>query len=120
MSRRTPPFLRIRQFSATHRGKMAYARSSLVPTPSGSPPAIGDGQPATSVQLIGPSSVTVDGAGNLYFVDHLLRVRKVSPDGSPAEPERRLPRPAVVQHSEHLDEDKISTITWTSRTPTFE
>jgi hypothetical protein len=39
-----------------------------------------DGQPATSVQLLGPTSVTVDGAGNLYFVDG-VRICKVSPDG---------------------------------------
>jgi sugar lactone lactonase YvrE len=41
----------------------------------------GDGGPATLVQLFGPLSVTVDGAGNLYFVDG-LRIRRVSPDGT--------------------------------------
>jgi sugar lactone lactonase YvrE len=49
-------------------------------SPSCGPPSIGDGQPATSVQLFGPKSVTVDGAGNIYFVDG-WRIRKVTPDG---------------------------------------
>jgi sugar lactone lactonase YvrE len=40
----------------------------------------GDGGPAKLAQLWGPTSVTVDGAGNLYFVDRQL-IRKVSPDG---------------------------------------
>ncbi len=49
-------------------------------SPGCGPPPVGDGQPATSVSLFGPASVTVDSAGNLYFVDG-VRVRKVSPDG---------------------------------------
>ncbi len=49
-------------------------------SPACGPPTAGDGQPATSVQLFGPMSVTVDSAGNLYFVDG-WRIRKVSPDG---------------------------------------
>jgi sugar lactone lactonase YvrE len=49
-------------------------------SPACGPPPVGDGQPATSVQLYGPSSVAVDSGGNLYFVDG-LRIRKVTPDG---------------------------------------
>jgi len=42
----------------------------------------GDGGPATSATLVGPTGVTVDGAGNLYVADSYNgRVRKVSPDG---------------------------------------
>jgi sugar lactone lactonase YvrE len=41
----------------------------------------GDGRPATQVQLFGPLSVSVDGAGNVYFVDG-VRIRKVSLDGT--------------------------------------
>jgi sugar lactone lactonase YvrE len=49
-------------------------------SPACGPPPVGDGQPATSVQLFGPTSVAVDSAGNLYFVDG-ARIRKVTPDG---------------------------------------
>jgi sugar lactone lactonase YvrE len=50
-------------------------------SPACGPPPVGDGQPATSVQLFGPTSVAVDGAGNLYFVDG-VRIRKVTGDGT--------------------------------------
>jgi uncharacterized protein (TIGR03437 family) len=40
----------------------------------------GDGGPATSAQLIGPTSVVLDNSGNLYIAD-VSRVRRVSPDG---------------------------------------
>ncbi len=40
----------------------------------------GDGGPATSAAFIGPSSVVIDGDGNLYIGD-VTRVRKVSSDG---------------------------------------
>ena len=49
-------------------------------SPGCGPPPVGDGQPATSVQLFGPISVAVDSAGNLYFVDG-PRIRKVTTDG---------------------------------------
>ncbi len=42
----------------------------------------GDGGLAVQAQLSGPSSVTVDGAGNLYIADTgNQRVRRVTPDG---------------------------------------
>jgi len=42
----------------------------------------GDGGPAIEAQLSGPSSVTVDGSGNLYIADTgNQRVRRVTPDG---------------------------------------
>ncbi len=42
----------------------------------------GDGGPATSAQLKEPSSLTMDGAGNLFVADTLnQRIRKVSPSG---------------------------------------
>ncbi|HXP83142.1 MAG TPA: hypothetical protein VN841_00390 [Bryobacteraceae bacterium] len=53
---------------------------SPTPSPACGPPPVGDGWPATSVQLIDPTGVTVDSAGNLYFVEGRL-VCKVSPDG---------------------------------------
>jgi len=43
----------------------------------------GDGGPATSAELNGPSGVAVDAQGNLYIADTLNnRVRKVTPDGT--------------------------------------
>jgi sugar lactone lactonase YvrE len=42
----------------------------------------GDGGPATSAQLNGPTGVAVDGQGNIYIADfNNARVRKVSPNG---------------------------------------
>jgi sugar lactone lactonase YvrE len=42
----------------------------------------GDGGPATSAQLLSPSSISVDGAGNLYIADNVFGiVRKVDADG---------------------------------------
>src|SRR5579872_4477299 len=40
----------------------------------------GDGGPATSAQLLFPTNIAVDGAGNLYIAD-LGIVRLVTPDG---------------------------------------
>ena len=40
----------------------------------------GDGGPATSAQLIGPTSVALDNSGNFYIAD-VSHVRKVAPDG---------------------------------------
>jgi len=43
----------------------------------------GDGGPATSAQLAGPSGVTTDSAGNLYIADYgNHRIRKVTPTGT--------------------------------------
>jgi hypothetical protein len=41
----------------------------------------GDGGPALAAQLWGPGAVTVDGGGNLYFVDR-YRIRRVTTDGT--------------------------------------
>lgn len=41
---------------------------------------LGDGGPATSAAFIGPTTVAIDGGGDLYIGD-VSRVRKVSPDG---------------------------------------
>jgi uncharacterized protein (TIGR03437 family) len=41
----------------------------------------GDGGPAKQARLSGPFGLTLDGAGNLYFIDG-SRIRRVSPDGS--------------------------------------
>jgi uncharacterized protein (TIGR03437 family) len=40
----------------------------------------GDGGPATAVQLLSPTGVAVDAAGNLYIADTAI-IRKVTPDG---------------------------------------
>jgi hypothetical protein len=48
-----------------------------------SPPACGDGGPATSAELSGPDGVAVDPAGNVYIADgNEDEVRKVSPRGT--------------------------------------
>jgi uncharacterized protein (TIGR03437 family) len=42
----------------------------------------GDGGPATSAQLGGPTALAIDSAGNLFISDYLNnRIRKVNPDG---------------------------------------
>jgi sugar lactone lactonase YvrE len=43
-------------------------------------PFSGDGGPATSAQLAGPSGVAVDSAGNVFIADN-NRIREVTPDG---------------------------------------
>ena len=51
---------------------------------NGTPGFSGDGGLATNAQLLGPSDIAVDGAGNLYIADSgNSRVRKVSPCSSP-------------------------------------
>jgi sugar lactone lactonase YvrE len=50
---------------------------------SGAPGYSGDGGPATSAQLNGPTGVAVDGLGNLHIADTRNgRIRKVRPDGT--------------------------------------
>src|SRR5262245_39147973 len=53
----------------------------------GTGPAIGDGGPATAAVLMGPMSVAVDGAGNVYIAEggeyfEVCRVRKVDRAGN--------------------------------------
>jgi uncharacterized protein (TIGR03437 family) len=48
--------------------------------PGGSLASLGDGVPATSAILLGPTAVAVDSAGNLYIADTVL-IRKVSTSG---------------------------------------
>jgi sugar lactone lactonase YvrE len=40
-----------------------------------------DGRPATAAPLVNPTSVSVDSLGNMYFVESLTRIRKVTRDG---------------------------------------
>lgn len=50
---------------------------------NGAPGLSGDGGPAASAQLSGPTSVTVDASGNLYIADTgNARIRKITPDGN--------------------------------------
>jgi uncharacterized protein (TIGR03437 family) len=50
---------------------------------NGTPGFSGDGGPATSAQLYGPTSVAIDGSGNVFISDSLnLRIRRVMPDGT--------------------------------------
>jgi trimeric autotransporter adhesin len=48
---------------------------------NGSPGYSGDGGSATSAEMYYPSSVALDSSGNLYIVDDVGFVRKVTPDG---------------------------------------
>src|SRR5579872_2640897 len=41
----------------------------------------GDGGPATSAQIYTPAAMTLDRAGNLYFISY-LRIRKIAVDGT--------------------------------------
>lgn len=49
---------------------------------TGAPGVSGDGGQATEAQLVAPSTVTVDVAGNLYIADESSRIRRVAPDGT--------------------------------------
>jgi sugar lactone lactonase YvrE len=51
----------------------------------------GDGGPATSAELSGPSSLAVDGAGNLYVADQFNNVVRVLQPTNGAGPQRQHP-----------------------------
>ena len=65
-----------------HRIRKIAAASGVITTVAGNGASgfSGDGGPATNAQLIAPTGVAVDAAGNLYIGD-LNRVRKVSTTG---------------------------------------
>jgi len=49
----------------------------------GNPDSLGDGGPATKANLVEPTAVAFDSAGNLYIADYMQnRIRKVSLDGT--------------------------------------
>jgi len=63
---------------------IGFAQSGIISTVAGNGAAgfSGDGDPATSAQLYGPTGVAVDAAGNLYIADSSNnRIRKVTPGG---------------------------------------
>ena len=63
---------------------ISFAQSSIITTVAGNGTAGsgGDGGPATSAQLNVSTGLTVDTAGNLYFVDReAKKVRRVTPEG---------------------------------------
>jgi uncharacterized protein (TIGR03437 family) len=59
------------------------SKNGIISTVAGTglPGYLGDGGPAVSARLNGPSGLAVDAAGNLYIADG-SSVRKVSPDGT--------------------------------------
>jgi uncharacterized protein (TIGR03437 family) len=70
--------LYIVEFSA-YGGVRKVTPDGTIMTVAGGGVTLGDGGPATSAWLYGPSDVAVDGAGNVYIADTLNnRIRKVS------------------------------------------
>jgi uncharacterized protein (TIGR03437 family) len=61
--------------------KIAADRTVTTVVGSGSPGFTGDGGPAVEASLYSPLAAGVDAAGNLYVLDALSRVRRVTPDG---------------------------------------
>jgi uncharacterized protein (TIGR03437 family) len=63
--------------------KLSPQRTITAAAGTGSPGFSGDGGPATSAQLRGPSAVAIDASGNMYIADagnHVIR--KVTPSGT--------------------------------------
>src|SRR5437870_836 len=59
----------------------AFAQKSVITTAAGTGAAgfSGDGGPATSAQIFGPSGIAVDSAGNIFIADRENhRIRKVA------------------------------------------
>ena len=70
--------------SGVGRIRKVDARTGIIDTVVGTgiPGYSGDGGPAAEAQVSGVSSITFDGAGNMYFVDHNYHViRRVDTDG---------------------------------------
>ena len=65
----------------TSRVRKVSSDGIITTVAGGGASSLGDGGPATSAQLNGPSGVAGDTAGNLFIAEAGNRVRKVSPDG---------------------------------------
>jgi uncharacterized protein (TIGR03437 family) len=71
--------LYIVEFGAYGDVRKVASDGTITTVAGGGYPTLGDGGPATSAWLYGPSDVAVDGAGNLYIADTLNnRIRMVS------------------------------------------
>jgi sugar lactone lactonase YvrE len=69
-------------FIASRRWVRAVSPAGIISTAAGNYGILGDGGPATAALLSSPSSLSFDGAGNLYFTDREnKRLRKVDPSG---------------------------------------